>query len=179
MDYNAILNWAIKNSVFANSPWHGVKHWKKVSDNAVMLAHETSGADKVVCRLFGILHDFKREREGRDDNHGSRAANSIEKIRNTLLADLGNTQFSCLKYAIANHTRTKNIQEPTVACCFDADRIDLPRVGINIDVDYLSTDAAKKMVNRLGKEFYKKQKTGRAAYTSNPLRRFWNKVVTR
>jgi hypothetical protein len=52
---------------------HGVHHWGRVLENGRRLATVT-GADLRVVELFAILHDSCRQSDGRDPDHGPRAA---------------------------------------------------------------------------------------------------------
>lgn len=44
---------------------------------------------------------------------------------------------------IRDHTARYVHDDSTIVCCWNADRLDLPRVGINPHPNYLGTDAAK------------------------------------
>lgn len=143
MDYDSILEYALDNASNPDSMFHGKKHWLTVRDNGLELARKTAGADIIVVNLFGLLHDFKRETDSKDDAHGMRAATSLFKIRTTLLSELTDLQFNTLQEAIAYHNKPSTSDNPTVGCCWDADRLDLPRVGINTNAKYLSTEQAK------------------------------------
>ena len=50
------------------------------------------------------IHDYKRINNGYDINHGQRAAEYIDTIRETYLINLSDAQIESLKYACANHT---------------------------------------------------------------------------
>jgi uncharacterized protein len=45
--------------------------------------------------------------------------------------------------ACTYHADGQVSDDPTIGVCWDADRLDLPRVGIGIDRKYLSTAAAR------------------------------------
>ena len=61
-----------------------------------------------------------------------------------------------LLYTISNHTISdeKNplFNDLIVRICFDADRLDLGRVGVEPEEEYMMTDFAKKLVRE--KKFY-------------------------
>jgi uncharacterized protein len=44
--------------------------------------------------------------------------------------------------AIRSHDKAQLTDDPTVGACWDADRLDLPRVGTKVDPAFLSTDEA-------------------------------------
>ncbi len=121
---------------------HGVSHWGRVLENGERLATETD-ADLDVVRLFAVLHDSCRNNDGHDPQHGERAAVFAERLRGTLV-ELDNTRFALLRVACARHTHGRSHPDITVQTCWDADRLDLMRVGTLPDPRYLCTDAAKR-----------------------------------
>lgn len=143
-----MLAWARDEASHPRSEIHGSAHWLRVADAALALARETPGADPDVARLFGLLHDHRRLNDGRDPQHGPRAAASILRIRETLLADLGDAQFALLQAAIRGHNGTPRSDDPTIGVCWDADRLDLPRVGITPDPRFFSTQAGLAELSR-------------------------------
>ncbi len=120
---------------------HGEAHWLKVTTNARRIAM-ADGGDVLVATLFGVFHDCCRKSEGHDHNHGKRAAEYVQTL------DLGlNTEQKRLLYlAIMGHADAKVSGNPTIGACWDADRLDLPRVGCEIDPEYLSTDEGQKIL---------------------------------
>ncbi len=134
---------------------HGLSHWDKVERNAIAICKLTKGADPLVCRLFAILHDAERLNEDDDPKHGYRAAGYVEK---RLMDDKGlfdlktvldGTQIEKLLEAITYHNDGKVSEDPTIGACWDADRLDLSRVGIVPDPDLLSTEPARGLVWRV------------------------------
>lgn len=125
-------------------PWrgiHGVTHWGRVLENGVRLARLT-GANVDVIRLFAVLHDAQRWNEDADPHHGRRGAALATQYWGSLL-HLPNGDFDLLHDACAYHTESRTHPDVTVQTCFDADRLDLARVGVDPDPKYLSTAAAK------------------------------------
>ena len=59
------------------------------------------------------------------------------------LPDLSDDSFCLLEDACARHTDGLTEADITVQTCWDADRLDLGRVGIEPQRKYLCTDAAK------------------------------------
>jgi len=126
-------------------PWdglHGVAHWARVLENGLRLAGET-GADLEVVQLFAILHDSRRKNEGTDPGHGPRAAEYAAELHGVLF-QLTGPQFRLLRRACAGHTRETTHADITIQTCWDADRLDLGRVGITPNPLYLGTTAAKR-----------------------------------
>lgn len=120
------------------SPIHGLDHWKRVEAVGLDLAYNCGG-DPEIVRYFAILHDCMRENEGHDPHHGLRAAKYAHKhVRHI---ELSSKQFETLLIACEEHTSAHptfftNLCS-TLACCWNADRYDLTRLGIVIDESYL------------------------------------------
>ena len=109
---------------------HGITHWEHVEAFGLMMAEEVPETDKEVIQWFAYLHDCRRGSDGCCEEHGQAAAKFIKKIRKTFLSELSDEQVKILILACKSHTlkhRTGNI---TADICLDADRLDLPRVGI-------------------------------------------------
>ena len=62
--------------------------------------------------------------------HGLRASLFIDTIRDSYLKSLSDEQIETLKTACEMHTVVPRTGDITVNICFDADRMDLLRVGI-------------------------------------------------
>ena len=120
---------------------HGVSHWARVLENGLRLAKETN-ADVDVVRLFAVLHDSRRINDGHDPRHGERAAEFAEQVRGELF-DLDDGRFALLRVACAQHTSGRTHADETVRTCWDADRLDLMRVGTMPHAKYLCTRAGK------------------------------------
>lgn len=117
---------------------HGAPHWQRVHENGLRLADET-GADAEVVVLFAYLHDHKRESDGYDPDHGLRAALVLPSL------DLGlePRRLGLLQAACRGHTHDRTHEDVTVRTCYDADRLDLGRVGIRPDPARLCTPTAR------------------------------------
>ena len=120
---------------------HGAPHWARVRWNGLQLARR-NGANTRVIELFAFLHDSRREHDGHDRAHGPRAAD--------LIADLDRRLFTLtpierheLETACRDHSNGKLDGDLTVQTCWDADRLDLGRVGIRPDPKRLSTSHAR------------------------------------
>ena len=126
------------------SPIHGINHWDRVMDNALMVG-ETNGADLKVIEYFAYLHDSCRVNDGRDPEHGPRAAAYAKNHRE--IFELNDQQFKVLTAAVSGHTHAspcgKAGNNPTLAACWDGDRLDLPRVEITPDPNLLFSDWGK------------------------------------
>lgn len=122
---------------------HGSAHWEQVEINAISLVNKTPGADMLVCRLFAIVHDCCRENEMCDPDHGWRAFTFFSENFKKWNLNLTNIQYVTLALAVRRHNDGITSDSPTVGCCWDADRLDLPRVGMIPSKKLLSTQAAK------------------------------------
>lgn len=120
---------------------HGPGHWARVRFNGLLLT-QASRADWQVVELFAFIHDSQRYDDGFDRDHGPRAADYA--LRNCgKLFQLSDSQLEKLVQACMGHTHEHLVSCPTVQTCWDADRLDLARVGITPDPYYLGTDLAK------------------------------------
>ena len=151
-----------KLRLFSMSRWpedlgttHGVDHWDRVAKFGRMLYQE--GADMDVILAFAYLHDAERMNNGRDINHGQRASELIDTIRHTQLEALSDEQIAKLKRACELHTIQHRTGDLTIDICFDADRMDLPRVGITPSPQRMATKKGAELVaNPQYDEFYYK-----------------------
>lgn len=120
---------------------HGVSHWARVRDNGLRLAKIT-GANPTVVELFALLHDSQRHSDTCDDDHGLRAARFAAELQGKFY-DLAPDDLRLLQLACEGHSRGKTQGDITVITCWDADRLDLGRVGIPPLAKYLCTRPAK------------------------------------
>jgi uncharacterized protein len=120
---------------------HGITHWQRVKENSLRLAGLTQ-ANLAVVELFAYLHDARRLSEGLDRQHGKRAAKYVTSLRGSTI-DLPAGDFDRLVYACRYHSDGLTEADITVQTCWDADRLDLGRVGVRPAAEYLCTDAAK------------------------------------
>ena len=120
---------------------HGISHWARVRANGLRLAQRI-GINPEVLELFALLHDSKRLNDGTDPDHGRRAAEFAKTLMGSLLV-LSDADFESLVFACEHHTDGLTEANATVQICWDADRLDIGRVGIMPDVRCLCTFAAK------------------------------------
>lgn len=116
---------------------HGPDHWKRVERNACILAART-GAEISVVRLFALFHDSKRESDGYDREHGFRGAEFAKSVRGKWF-ELSDEHFDLIYEACEGHADGFHHEDPTIGTCWDADRLDLGRVGMIPDPAYMST----------------------------------------
>ena len=124
---------------FALNGWvlgetHGFPHWQRVERNGILLSSENERIREdiniKVVRFFAYLHDKCRLDNWTDIEHGVRAVDMLSIIRNTILRDFTDEEVSLLERACRYHTTEHRTGNPTIDVCFDADRLDLGRVGI-------------------------------------------------
>lgn len=130
-------------------PWggvHGVSHWARVLETSLRLAEQT-GAVAEVVQLFAVFHDVRRINEGSDEDHGRRGADLAASLRGTAF-HLPGHNFDRLYSACVYHTEGRTDGDLTIQTCWDADRLDLGRVGITPQKKFLGTEAARDFENR-------------------------------
>ena len=120
---------------------HGLAHWERVRENGLRLAGLT-GARTDVVELFAYFHDACRLNDSHDPEHGARGADLARKLAGSVF-DLDPEGLFLLAEACAGHTHGETVAEITVATCWDADRLDLARVGRIPRPERLCTDAAR------------------------------------
>jgi uncharacterized protein len=129
---------------------HGEVHWRTVGANGLWLAEPLAGADTLVIFLFALLHDSMRENDSIDPEHGPRAAAFAVELHAEGLLGTTPAQLETLRYACFEHTNGLVTDDPTIGVCWDADRLDLPRVGIQPDPARFSTERAHEGLPELG-----------------------------
>jgi len=124
--------------------WHGIhgaSHWARVRWNGLALSERT-GANRTVVELFAMVHDVCRDNDSHDPLHGARAAQFLQELRVSVIS-ISDTEAKLLAYACTHHSDGHTEADVTVQTCWDADRLDLGRVGIRPQPRYLCTAAAK------------------------------------
>ena len=122
---------------------HGAAHWARVRRMGAYLA-DVHGAEREVVTLFALLHDSCREDEYSDPEHGRRAARLVREM-NGVLYQISDWQEDRLAVACEGHSRGSVSQDVTVQVCWDADRLDLGRLGMQLDPARLGTEAARQL----------------------------------
>jgi len=128
--------------------WHGIhgfRHWLRVRHHGLTLASDCGG-DKHLIELFAYLHDSRRLDDDDDPDHGLRAADYTAHL-NGKYFHLDAEDLKLLCRAIQFHSDGLTHKNPTVQSCWDADRLDLGRVGIVPRAKYLSPNAAPLIQN--------------------------------
>ncbi len=142
-DARALVEAVVARSTGGDSRIHGPRHWRRVAANGLALLAETPEADGLLVFLFSLLHDTMRLNDHRDPDHGERAAAFARELNGGLYR-VSSEQMNLLGFALAEHDRGLTSSDATVGACWDADRLNLWRVGIRPEPALLSTQAAKK-----------------------------------
>jgi len=124
---------------------HGPDHWVRVERNGLYVARQTE-ADPVVVSLFAVFHDSCRINDHIDPDHGRRGAALAKSMRDELDM-IDEEQFELLVHACNGHTDHTHHDDPTIGACWDADRLDLRRAGIEPAVRYFNTAPAIEIVS--------------------------------
>ena len=124
--------------------WHGIhgaNHWARVLHHGQRIAKARDG-DLLVVELFAFLHDSCRLDDYRDPLHGERGAEFAYGV-NGQFFHLDGQQLDNLCFAIRHHSGGDISTNVTIQTCWDADRLDLGRVGIIPSPKFLSKEAAE------------------------------------
>ena len=128
---------------------HGIKHWRRVFEIGNYLTKETK-ADIKIVNLFAYLHDSRREDESDDLEHGKRASVFVRELYDRKLLSISKEQLDKLLFACEHHNNPNiKSEDITIQTCWDADMLDLWRIGVMPDKHFLNTDFAKqeKVIN--------------------------------
>ena len=82
--------------------------------------------------------------EWTDPGHGRRGAELARRLRGEMF-DLPDEEFELLHYACTWHQDKDFSDDATIGTCWDADRLDLGRVGVIPDPKLLNTEFAKRL----------------------------------
>jgi len=139
----AIIDHVLQRAWRRDSRLHGEDHWHSVTATGLDLAAGEPGADPELVFLFGLLHDTRRQSDGRDREHGPRAAAFAVELHAAGAFELEAGRLDLLVHALERHAFGDVSDDPRVGACWDADRLHLPRVGFEVDPALLSTAAAR------------------------------------
>ena len=144
-DYACVRRYAQSNFACGSLSVHGPTHWARVERAGLVICRE-NGADETVVRLFAILHDSCRLNDNDDPGHGPRAADLLGSLVDVLIT-IDPERLALLEQAIRHHTNGFTTDDPTIGACWDADRLDLGRVGKIPAKKYMSTDLGRMRVD--------------------------------
>ena len=122
---------------------HGVPHWSRVWFHGRALAAVVD-VNPHVLAWFAFLHDSQRRNDGHDPQHGHRAADFAVRLRHEgVIDELADREFEHMCEAMRLHSDGHTTGEPAIVACWDADRLDLARVGIRPNPSRLCTTHAR------------------------------------
>lgn len=121
---------------------HGLSHWQRVERNGLFIA-DREGGDQELVSLFALFHDSRRINDFEDPEHGARGAALAAEFFNDGKLPISQEQFDVLTFACTHHTDTFHHDNVSIQCCWDADRLDLTRVGVLPDPGLLNTETAQ------------------------------------
>ena len=122
---------------------HGLPHWSRVWFHGRALAASLD-VDPAVLAWFAYLHDSQRFNDARDPAHGSRAADfAVQLRRQGVINELDDAAFERLCEAMCLHSDGRTTGDVALLACWDADRLDLARVGIRPRQERLCTGPAR------------------------------------
>lgn len=123
---------------------HGLSHWRRVEKIGNYLFRHTKENLEII-NFFAYFHDSKRENNGYDPEHGLRASFFIKWLYNKNVLNISKNQLDRLVFACEHHNDSKSkSNDITIQICWDADRLDLWRVGIVPVPSFLNTNFAKR-----------------------------------
>lgn len=120
---------------------HGLDHWARVYETGLYLLDHVPAADQTVVARFAFLHDTQRRNDARDPGHGHRAADVVRG--HDAFSGLDDAQLEQLTEACSRHADGLTTDDPTIGVCWDADRLNLWRLGRRPLPRFLSTNAAR------------------------------------
>jgi uncharacterized protein len=120
---------------------HGLDHWFRVWKNAQLLIGKEPKASLEVIALYALFHDSMRLNDGIDPDHGFRGYKLWERFhqKHDHKDFLSEHEKELFFEACTEHNKGYQTTNPTIAVCWDADRLDLHRKGIWPDVRFMST----------------------------------------
>jgi uncharacterized protein len=140
-----VAEYVNRTAPLARSRDHGDRQWRSVALIGVRLAAETCGEELYPVLAFALLHDARRENEHYDPEHGYRAALLLDELADEGRLDLEAGVQRRLWGALERHDQGQTVTDPLVGVCWDADRLCLPRVGIDVDPELMSTPAGRQI----------------------------------
>ena len=141
------------NEFIPKSVLHGEDHWKRVTLNGLWIADRVRDVDRELIFLFGLIHDCRRQDDEADLSHGARAAEAAVHFQELGLINLEPDRLTVLTTALTEHTSGRVSNDPTIGCCWDADRYDILRLFDSVKLELLS-HPGEATPERLDSAFY-------------------------
>ena len=132
----------LRHASLLDSPVHGEKHWRSVAQTGLRIARHVPEACPRLVVAFALCHDARRWDDSWDPEHGQRAAEMVDDIitnRSDLLPLLSAERWALLRDACAGHEKGTITDNLMIGACWDADRFNLWRVGLEPDRAFFSS----------------------------------------
>ena len=146
VNLEAVWDRVLKDTSVEHSSIHGPDHWARVERNGLYVAQKT-GANQTIVQLFAVFHDCMRQNDHIDPGHGRRGAEYAVQLKDELI-NISSDDFDKFYYACEWHTDEIETDDVTIAACWDADRLDLGRVGFILDPLYMNSEPAQEIAER-------------------------------
>ena len=137
-DWGRLLAEARDGSALAHEPMHGEAHWRGVAWAGLRIQKLSPCIKRDAVIAFAVLHDCRRETDDWDPEHGDRAARVAIRSR-PLRRLIGAEGREIVAEACRLHER--GLTRPgslTIGACWDADRVNLVRLGFRLDPRYFT-----------------------------------------
>jgi len=142
IDFNKALA-VVKRNIAGINCQHGLAHILRASTFAKIMAI-TMCPQYINEIIIGImLHDIDRKNDSFDLSHPKRSADKAKQLIKKYWPGLA---MNKIIYAIENHHKGQVSNDPIIGIIWDADRLDLVRLGIDIDKRLLSTKIATRLI---------------------------------
>lgn len=148
-----LLSHALETGLVTNPPGksllHGEAHWKAVALTGLFISRLTGGASMPFLYVFAMLHDMCRLNDDHDPAHGERASMLFARlVMHPGVQGFGPYEPATedMIYALAHHVGAPHARDHAnlnVGICWDADRLNLWRVGVRPDPAYLTTEVGQ------------------------------------
>ncbi|MCE6958802.1 hypothetical protein LAZ40_07035 [Cereibacter sphaeroides] len=136
--WRALLAEALAEAPLVDDHLHGEIHWRGVAEAGLRIADWSPGVDRAFVLAFAILHDCRRMDDGWDPDHGLRAAGLVRtsRVLRTILPEsiLPKLAEACLRHESGHRCS----EDRTIGASWDADRLNLVRLGRPLDPDRFS-----------------------------------------
>lgn len=143
----------------SDSILHGPAHWARVFHFGKLLSEKMSLPlqQRQCIQVFAWTHDLARWDDNGGNEHAIAGAYYLDEVVPALFAHLVHDQRELIRAAIRHHADSLAAEEAfhsgwfidlpweksdllnTIGCCWDADRLDLLRLGIEPDHARMST----------------------------------------
>jgi uncharacterized protein len=122
---------------------HGLAHSLRAAHFAKMIAKSECPGSLDDTIIGAFLHDIGRTDDSNDRTHASRSAEIAEELLKRHWPDLNHEK---ILFAIMRHGDGLISEDPIIGTIWDADRLDLSRLGIKINPELISTEKARQIL---------------------------------